>query len=97
MKKVLLTALMTLIMCLSLSAQDYEWKKPPKPSETIIGTINHKIARGVKTVALKEEDSFLNKDTREYMSDETLYQSLLDYAEEEYGDNYKNLALRSFK
>lgn len=95
MKKVLLTTAMSLMMCIGIYAQEYEWKKPPKPTETEIGLVTYDCNGGWVYCSAKDEHYF--DDHRENISDEKLYESLLDKARGKYAGKYPKLTLRNFK
>lgn len=95
MKKVLLTTAMSLMMCIGIYAQEYEWKNPPKFTEKIIGNISMEHYGGF----VSEYDGIggvKRGDHREYLSDNDMYVSLLEKARNEYGKTHPKLALRNF-
>lgn len=95
MKKVLLTTVMSLMMCLGVYAQVYEWKKPPKPTEIEIGIVTGKFGAG--TLMYKGKTDKIVSDDRKNLSDEEVYELLLHSARQEYGKDYPNLILRNFQ
>lgn len=95
MKKVLLTTVMSLMMCMGALAQTtYEWKKPPKATEIEIGMIKDYQYAGGRVYDLKYK---LLQDDRQYYSEEQLYDLLLKKANREYAETYPKFALRNFK
>lgn len=102
MKKVLLTTVMSLMMCMGVYAQTtYEWKKPPKSTEIEIGMITCDYSGGYiqyhTNEFSKEHETSVIHDSRKLVSDEKLYESLLEEAMKKYGETYPKLALRNFK
>lgn len=95
MKKVLLTTLMTLMMCLNVFAQDYEWERPPKPSETIIGIVMDDVYQGY--VDFYKDVYRVPDDHCFYYTKEEKYDMLLEKAKKAYGNKYPNLLLRNYK
>ena len=104
MKKVLLTTVMSLVMCIGIYAQEYEWKKPPKPSEIIIGDVStnaydggdayfYEVHRNGKKWGTDRDD----RRQRPQESDEVIYSQLLRRAQDKYGKTYSKLSLRNFK
>ena len=100
MKKVLLTTVMSLMMCIGIYAQDYGWKKPPKPTEIEIGIVTRNVSAGGVQIFLdkkgNEKPNSQHDRTRNY-SDEELYQYLLNDAQQKYGETYPKFSLRNFK
>lgn len=95
MKKVLLTTVMSLMMCMGALAQTtYEWKKPPKATEIEIGIVENWFYAGGRRYDLNYR---LIDDNREYYSDEQLYEKLLKQANGKYAETYPKFALRNFK
>ena len=95
MKKVLLTAVLSLMMCMGVFAQDYDWKKPPKSTEKVIGKVSMEHYGGF----VSEYDGvggLRRQDCREYLSDNDMYISLLKKAKDEYGKTHPKLSLRNF-
>lgn len=109
MKKVTkLFIAISLLMCGYGYAQDnpdYEWKKPPKSSEIIVGEVCHpwgydggsayifETRRNGKKYGEDRDDRKQRPDE----SDEGIYATLLRIAQREYGEKYPKLSLRSFK
>ena len=93
MKKVLLTTLMSLMMCMGVYAQDYDWKMPIQPSDIVIGEVE------TSKYAGEYSTCFVGgiKDTRCTIKDEKLYEALLKTAQTKYSNDYPNLKLRNFK
>lgn len=97
MKKLLLTMVMSLMMCIELYAQGYEWKMPPKTTEKVVGKVSMEHSAGF----LAEFDTESNRgirreDHRRTLSDTEMYESLLRKAKNEYGKAYPRFELRSF-
>lgn len=98
MKKVLLTTVLSLMMCMGVYAQDYDWKKPPKSTEKEIGIITDNYYGGrVKYYTRGKNKGEIFEDRRVYVSDEKLYENLLYVARNRYGKEYPKLMLRNFK
>ncbi len=95
MKKVLLMTVMSLMMCIGVFAQDYEWKKPPKSTEKEVGIITGKKETGC--ITYYKNSGYPPQDTRTVRSEEEMYEYLFDEARKKYGENYPNLKLRNFK
>ena len=95
MKKVLLMTVMSLMMCMGMYAQGYEWKMPPKPTEKVIGSVSMEHYGGF----ISEFDGVggvRRQDCRENLSDNDMYTSLLKKAKDEYGKIHPRIALRNF-
>lgn len=71
----------------------YEWQKPPKSTEIEIGVITNMVTGDSFDIRPDGSESNHPKE----ISDESLYESLLEKAREKYGEPYPNFALRSFK
>lgn len=100
MKKHLLIALMVLFVIPTLSAQKYEWEKPPKSDEKIIDNVNDRISAGYirYTSVGTFSDSHSNvSDNRKTKTKEELYQSLLNTARTRNQKYSSELELRNFK
>ena len=85
MKKVLLSTVLSLMMCIGVYAQDYDWKKPPKSTEKVIGKISMEHYGGF----ISEYDGVggvRRQDCREQLSDNDMYLSLLEKAKSSYKD-----------
>lgn len=94
MKKILLTTVLSLMMCVGVFAQVYEWKKPPKSTEKEVGIITINMGAGD---IYRYKDGKPDKDSRKVYSDEVVYENLFDAARKKYGENYPNFILRNFK
>lgn len=97
MKKVLLTIVMSLVMCMGMFAQGYAWKMSPKPTEKVVGKISMEHDGGfLSRFDTQSNRGIIENDHREYLSDTEMYESLLKKAKDEYGKLYPRLELRSF-
>lgn len=88
---------MSLMMCMGMHAQGYEWKLPPKPTEKVVGKISMEHDGGF----LAEFDTQSNRgikreDHRLTLSETEMYESLLNKAKNEYSKTYPRFELRSF-
>ena len=94
MKKVLLTTVMFLVMCLGVCAQtSFEWMYSPKSTEIVIGVVSLSLEAGSYT----KWNTGGWKDKRITYTDEQLYNKLLSEARTKYGNTYPQLKLRNFK
>lgn len=89
MKKLLLMTVMSLLMCIGVYAQDYEWKNPPKFTEKVIGNISMEHYGGF-VAEFDGIGGIRRQDCREYLSDNDMYVSLLKKARDEYGKTHPN-------
>lgn len=81
---------------------EYEWKKPPKPTEIIIGTVSTGLGGGdayiyeTKSNGKKWGNDRDDRLQRPQETDEVIYSKLLEKAQREYGKTNPKFALRSF-
>lgn len=93
--KILLLSLLTIIMNLSICAQEVqlEWKKEKKSTEILLGTISITQNAGMFQSCLKSE---YDENTLVTYSDGELYNILLKEVKRKYGNEYPNFIIREF-
>lgn len=97
MKKVtkfFLVALLAGMCSLGYAQTIYEWKKPQKSTEIEIGVITTQVFAGQLVC---DKQGHIQNDKRMTLSDEKVYESLLEKAKKEYSESYPKFALRNFK
>lgn len=94
MKRLVFLTLCFLVMAyMCLNAQTtYEWKKPPMSTEIEVGVVTLEVYRGYYW-----SDRDFTKDARNTITDEQLYEKLLESAREKYAESYPQFKLRNFK
>jgi len=101
-KKILLTILVIVLAAPAMFAQTYEWKKPPKPTERVLGTVECSdlpagfIINYYSDCITSQGHGSSTIDKQKKYSDEQQYRWLKEYAESLYINDYPSFDLRNF-